>query len=187
MRLSSWIYYADFAVYPPLIAALAARALWHASVAVAGIALAAIALGLAVWSALEYALHRWLLHRVEPFRALHEQHHAHPAELIGTPAWFSAALFLLAWRALAHWEPGFFAAALVAGLMAGYLVYTAMHAAVHHLRVSPGSWLYRAKLRHARHHRADGRCNFAVSCSFWDRLLGTERVAPAHASRRKPA
>ncbi len=175
MRLSKWNYYADFAVYPPLIAMTAVRALWHASLAVAGIALGAIALGLAAWSVLEYVLHRWVLHRIEPLRGLHELHHAHPAELIGTPAWFSAALFLMAWRGLAHWEPAFFAAALAAGLMAGYLVYTAVHAAVHHLRVRPGSWLHRAKLRHARHHQ-DERCNFAVSCDLWDRLLGTERM-----------
>ncbi len=176
MRLSKWGYYADFALYPVWIGALATRALWHASIAVAAIAFGAIALGLAVWGGIEYALHRWVLHRVEPFRRLHERHHAHPADFIGTPVWFSAMLFLIVWQSLARWAPGFLAAALVAGLMTGYLVYAAVHDAVHHRRVRAGSWLYRAKLRHARHHQADARCNYAVSCSLWDRLLGTERA-----------
>jgi sterol desaturase/sphingolipid hydroxylase (fatty acid hydroxylase superfamily) len=179
MRLSKWSYYADFALYPVWIAALATRALWHASLAAAGLALGVFALGLVAWSGLEYALHRWVLHRIEPFRRLHEQHHAHPADFIGTPVWFSAALFLIAWQALARWEPGFLAAGLAAGLMTGYLAYSSVHAAVHHRRVRSGSWLHRAKLRHARHHQAESRCNYAVSCSFWDRVFGTERVGRA--------
>jgi cyclopropane-fatty-acyl-phospholipid synthase len=37
-----------------------------------------MAAGLCSWTLLEYLLHRLMLHRVEPFRGWHLQHHLHP-------------------------------------------------------------------------------------------------------------
>jgi sterol desaturase/sphingolipid hydroxylase (fatty acid hydroxylase superfamily) len=173
MRLSSWGYHADFFVYPALIVACATVTLWHAPLQAVEPSLASVGAGLIAWTALEYALHRWLLHRVPPFNRLHALHHAHPAALIGTPTWLSAPLFLAVWASLALEASTFVAGGLITGLMIGYLAYATVHDAVHHRRAWPGSWLYDAKLRHARHHRAEASSEFGVSSGIWDTILHT--------------
>lgn len=179
MRLSNRGYHADFFVYPALIVTCATVTLWHAPLQAVEPAIAAVGAGLIAWTALEYALHRWLLHSVPPFNRLHALHHAHPAALIGTPTWLSAPLFLALWAALALEASAFVAGGLATGLMIGYLAYAAVHDAVHHRRARPGSWLHRAKLRHARHHRAEASSEFGVSSGLWDAILRTNS-APSH-------
>lgn len=179
MQLSKWSYRADFVFYPLLVGAAGAQAMAHASRTQIEAGIAAAFAGAFAWTAIEYALHRWLLHRVQPFKRMHDAHHANPGAFIGTPTWLSAALFLGVWAALAAGLPRPVAAGLSAGLMLGYLAYTAVHDAVHHRRARPGSWLQRAKLRHALHHRPGSRSNFGVSTGLWDRVAGTARTTPA--------
>ena len=174
MGMTKWAYYADFVVYPVLIAGAALHALWHASSAVAALFLAAMGLGLVAWTGVEYVLHRWVLHRLPPFKRLHALHHERPFDLIGTPTWLSAALFVGLWWLLARETPAALTGGATTGLMAGYLGYVAVHDAVHHRRAQPGSWLHQAKLRHARHHQAGVACNFGVSNAWWDAALGTQ-------------
>ena len=173
MHLSKWAYRADFVVYPALIAAAGLHAFWHATLLAGEYGLAAVCAGVLAWTALEYALHRWVLHRVPPFRKLHALHHQHPGALIGTPTWLSASLFIGLWAAVAHVISASMAGGLAAGLMTGYLVYVFVHDAVHHRAARPGSWLYRAKVRHALHHRPGVNCNFGVSSGRWDAIFGT--------------
>lgn len=173
MRLSKWGYNADFVVYPLLIGAVALRSFRPAGPAGAQAGLAAAGIGLLAWTALEYVLHRWVLHRVPPFRRLHAQHHEHQGALIGTPTWLSAPLFLALWAVLARVAPAAAAGGMAAGLMTGYLAYAFIHDAVHHRAARPGSWLFRAKLRHALHHSPGASCNFGVSSGVWDKVLGT--------------
>ena len=181
MRLSKWGYHADFVVYPVLIGYLALRSLWHATPQAEETWLAATAAGLLGWTALEYAIHRWLLHHVPPFRRLHALHHERPAALIGTPTWLSALLFLLLWEVAVHEFPIAAVDGIGVGMMAGYLAYAFVHDAVHHRRARPGSWLYYAKLRHARHHRPLATGDFGVSTGVWDWALGHKdaRTIPA--------
>jgi hypothetical protein len=49
-------------------------------------------LGLVAWTLLEYALHRFVLHGLQPFRTWHAEHHRRPRALIGTPTILSATL-----------------------------------------------------------------------------------------------
>ena len=42
-------------------------------------------LGLVAWTLLEYVLHRFVLHGMQPFQAWHAEHHRRPQALIGTP------------------------------------------------------------------------------------------------------
>lgn len=182
MQLSKWSYRADFVVYPLMVGAAGMQSLAHAGRTQIEMGIGAACVGLFAWTALEYGLHRWVLHRVQPFKRMHEAHHANPAAFIGTPTWFSAALFLAAWAALAAELSRSVAAGLAAGLMLGYLVYTLVHDAAHHRRARPGSWLQRAKLRHALHHRPGSRSNFGVSTGLWDKMMGsagTARESPA--------
>jgi sterol desaturase/sphingolipid hydroxylase (fatty acid hydroxylase superfamily) len=178
MRLSKIGYFADFFVYPCLLILLGVVGL-RSSTAAARIdwALAFLA-GTAIWSLLEYVAHRFVLHRVPLFRRLHAQHHAAPTALVGTPTWLSVALlavgvFLPLWR-----EAGVnLAGGFSAGLILGYLWYVSVHHAVHRWRARQGSYLYRAKLRHAVHHRARPSCNFGVSTGLWDLALGSRPMS----------
>lgn len=173
MRLSKWSYYADLVVYPVLIAAVGTLSLLHATPRTTASWLGLATASLLGWTALEYALHRWLLHRVPPFRRMHARHHAHPAALIGTPTWVTVPLFVALWLLVAREASMAAASAMVAGLMAGYLVYVVIHDAVHHRRARPGSWLHAAKLRHAQHHLPGVVGNFGVTSDLWDSALGT--------------
>lgn len=181
MQLNRWSYRADYAVLPLLVAAVGLVSLQQASAWQVEEWIASALGGFVGWTLLEYGLHRWLLHRLPPFRRLHEAHHARPCELIGTPTWLSAPLFAVTWAVLAHELRQSAAGGIAAGLMLGYLAYCLLHDAVHHRRASPGSWLARAKRRHARHHRRGARSDFGVTTGVWDRVFGSS-TAP-----RRPA
>lgn len=180
-------YRADFWVYGaavPLLAALLVAAAPRAQ----GVALAACVLaGLALWSLVEYGLHRFVLHRVQPFQRWHGEHHGRPTALIGTPTLLSAALFATlvfapAWALAGAW----FATAFTLGMLAGYLAYVVTHFAAHHA-APPGlagtRWLRRRRRSHALHHarRQDHGC-YGVTSGFWDRVFGS--MAPANPGPR---
>ena len=69
--------------------------------------------------------------------------------------------------------------AATAGLVSGYLWYVFVHYATHHWRLRRGSYLYRARLRHARHHHLSHSGNFGVTTSVWDHVFGTALEARA--------
>ena len=62
--------------------------------------------------------------------------------------------------------------AAYAGLITGYLCYDTIHYAVHH---ASGRWsvLRSLKRRHFRHHYADSTRDFGVSSPLWDLIIGT--------------
>ena len=59
-----------------------------------GLAAALVVTGLAAWTLVEYVLHRWMLHGVEPFRRWHLAHHRDAAVPIRVPMLFSVLLVL---------------------------------------------------------------------------------------------
>jgi cyclopropane-fatty-acyl-phospholipid synthase len=169
-------YLADFAFYAGAVLALAAsllvgcpRAQW---LEMAGLTLA----GLASWSAIEYALHRFVLHGLQPFKSWHAVHHQRPIALICTPTALSASLlallvFLPALLLGSLWR----ACAVLLGVLAGYLVYTVTHHATHHWR-GESAWLLRRKQWHAQHHHRSAQPGFfGVTSSFWDGIFGSGR------------
>jgi sterol desaturase/sphingolipid hydroxylase (fatty acid hydroxylase superfamily) len=175
MRLSKFSYYSDFVAYPVVVITLAAIGIAHLTRA--GIAewLISCALGLLVWSLMEYGLHRIALHRMPYFSPMHGEHHAAPLALIGTPTWISvlvlcAAFLLPTWRGL-----GFDAAdGLTVGVMAGYWWYGVVHHVIHH-RTPDNSFAYFNRLRvwHLRHHYSPRGGNFGVTTAVWDHMFGT--------------
>lgn len=174
MRLTKVGYYADFFVYPSMLVVLAVSAMHDASI-VAALQWALVSLvGAATWTLLEFAAHRFVLHRVPPFRRLHASHHADPRALIGTPTWLSLAAIVIGVFAPLWWGAGFnLASGFTAGLTLGYLWYVSVHHAVHRWRTHEGSYLHRAKLRHAWHHGAGASCNFGVTTGWWDVVFGS--------------
>jgi len=181
MRLSKAGYYADFLVYPPLILAMVAAVLARPASLSWVDWLVACLVGVAMWTLLEYLFHRFVLHQVRFFAELHDMHHEDPHGFVGTPTWFSAGVIGFGVLAPLWWNLGFdIASGVTAGMMLGYLWYVTVHHIVHHWRIEPSSYFYRAKRRHALHHYGRQPCNFGVSTAFWDRVFGTT----AHERRR---
>src|ERR1035441_8414894 len=173
-------YRADFALYGIAVAALAVF------LPVAGppglqLQLLALALlGLASWTAIEYAIHRFVLHGLAPFKRWHEEHHQRPTALIGAPTILSASLIfgLVFLPALALGGP-WRACALTLGVLTGYLLYAITHHAAHHWHAE-SAWLKRRKRWHALHHHNAGQLGgYGVTSAFWDHVFGTARASAA--------
>jgi sterol desaturase/sphingolipid hydroxylase (fatty acid hydroxylase superfamily) len=180
-------YRADFVIYGAAMAVMA-LALLVAGPRGHGLGLAACAVaGFFAWSAIEYLLHRFVLHGVQPFRRWHALHHERPTALIGTPTIATALLFatfafLPALLLGGLWN----ACALTLGLLAGYQAYCLAHHAAHHWRAD-FAWMRLMKRRHASHHHAAQACCFGVGSSFWDRVFGTLPMSTAPDSRHASA
>ena len=173
-------YRADIALYGIAIVILSAFLLKDGPrgerLEIASFALA----GLLSWPAIEYALHRYVLHAVQPFRRWHEEHHRRPLAIIYTPTILSAALiavlvYLPALLAAGLWH----ACALTLGVLAGYLSYTITHHAVHHWHTD-NVWLRKRKRWHAlHHHRIEQPGYYGVTSAFLDHLFGSARPSDA--------
>jgi sterol desaturase/sphingolipid hydroxylase (fatty acid hydroxylase superfamily) len=131
--------------------------------------------GLVGWSALEYAVHRFVLHGIPPFRSWHAKHHEQPKALICAPTILTASilsmlLFTPAWAMTDLWS----ACGLTLGVLTGYLAYAITHHATHHWRPR-GAWLRQRQKWHLIHHHAQQPCCYGVTSGIWDYLLGSLR------------
>lgn len=180
MQLSKTAYYADFVVYTATIGALLSLAAVEGNWRDRNLWLLASAAGVAVWTLMEYILHRFVLHRVPGIAPMHEAHHTSPRAYIGTPtvvtlALFFGGVFLPAWH-----ESSFnVASGLTAGVMAGFLWYGVLHHTIHHGRPRAlASRVQDITRRHLRHHYSRRQGNFGVTTALWDWLLGTSLAGP---------
>ncbi len=183
LESSRTAYRADFAVYALAVLGLSAGLLWQPP-GPAWQVLAAVAAGYAVWSVLEYALHRFVLHGLQPFAGMHAQHHQRPTARIGTPTVVSAPLFALFGFAPLWAVAGLgWASAFTLGLLVGYLAYALTHHAMHRASkdglgglgaAGEQGWLARHQRWHVRHHQLTltPGC-YGVSHRFWDHIFGT--------------
>jgi len=170
------VYWADFIFYGAMIALLAGVLAVVVPDPQWALVLFLATMGLVAWSAIEYAVHRFVLHGMQPFRRWHAAHHARPAALICSPTTVTASiigtgLFLPVW-AIAGLEC---ACASTIGLLCGYLAYAFTHHAIHHWHAQSG-WLRRRKRWHVLHHHESQRCCYGVTSGFWDAVCGTRRV-----------
>ena len=167
-------YRADFAAYAAAVALLSAGLLNHGLPAQRWQLAACMLFGLAGWTAIEYGLHRFVLHGLQPFARWHVQHHQRPSALICAPTLLSGSLiggmiFLPALFASDLWH----AVAVTLGVSIGYLAYAVTHHATHHWRADH-TWLRRRKRWHALHHHRDVQpACFGVTTAFWDWAFGT--------------
>jgi sterol desaturase/sphingolipid hydroxylase (fatty acid hydroxylase superfamily) len=165
-------------IFGPLIVAMGAWALEGVSFpSLVGLVIA----GYALWTLLEYWLHRIVFH-FEPEQGfgarvhwiIHGVHHDHPNDpmrLVMPPAvsvplggFFFLIFFLVLGSAFG---PG-----VSAGFFAGYLVYDMTHFYVHHGH--PRSRVAKVlRERHMRHHFQDDTRGFGVSAPYWDNVFGT--------------
>jgi sterol desaturase/sphingolipid hydroxylase (fatty acid hydroxylase superfamily) len=167
-------YLADFALYGIAVLALAIFLILAGPRGQALEMLMLVALGLMAWTAVEYFLHRVILHGVQPFKRWHEEHHRRPTALIRTPTILSASLIasLIFFPILLFGGSLWRACSLTLGLLMGYLMYSITHHAIHHWRVDNG-WLKKRQQWHGSHHDSDDIGRFGITIRFWDRVFGT--------------
>jgi sterol desaturase/sphingolipid hydroxylase (fatty acid hydroxylase superfamily) len=174
MKMSKLGYFSEFLLFPPLV--LIATLLAYRNLIPPQPVIYAFVYGggLVGWTLIEYLIHRVLFHHAPILSQIHECHHHSPQDLIGTPAWASVLIGLIA-VAVPSWAVlGFgLGTAVTAGLVTGYLWYVFVHFATHHWRPRRDSYLYRARLRHARHHHLSHSGNFGVTTAMWDHVFGT--------------
>jgi sterol desaturase/sphingolipid hydroxylase (fatty acid hydroxylase superfamily) len=169
-------------VWIPIITAL-----FVASVVATGVPLGAAfgwtALGLALWTLVEYLLHRFLFH-YRPRSALgrkihflaHGIHHLDPwdaTRLVFPPL---GALFIASFLFLGFWAalPLGPALAAMAGLLAGYVTYDMTHYYTHHVRPK-SRWGKMVKAWHLAHHHKYWTRLYGVSSPLWDIVFRTGR------------
>ncbi len=168
------VYFADFVLYPIVIALGVGVLLWQGPSPAWALLLAAI-LGFLAWSLIEYGLHRFVLHGLQPFKRWHEEHHQRPFALIGTSTPASLAFFaVLVFWPLSLSTDRWLALSATLGVVTGYLLYTIVHHATHHWKARPGSWAQARKKDHARHHHPGAEGWYGVTTPFWDHVFRTD-------------
>jgi sterol desaturase/sphingolipid hydroxylase (fatty acid hydroxylase superfamily) len=155
------------AVYIPVIAIAVAA---NIGLPLLG-SLTAVAAGLALWTLLEYGIHRFAFHGFLP----HYQHHDDPKDLkyIVSPLWLSGGTSLLLF-ALLRIPAGSWARSglTLAAIIAGYLFYEGLHVRIH-ANEAGGPWLRELRKRHYYHHFADERYCYGVTTPIWDHVFGS--------------
>lgn len=185
MRLNAFSYYVDFAISAALVALLAGTTFATGNAMQAAQWLLVVCLGFAGWTLIEYFVHRVIYHNVPYFRDLHAAHHAEPAAHIGAPPIIGIVLILMVFFTPIVTTSFIVASGLTTGMLAGYMTYMLVHHAAHHWRLPPTFWLTRIGRHHALHHHHSEQCNFGITTSIWDRMLGTafeRRGATSHPS-----
>jgi dihydroceramide fatty acyl 2-hydroxylase len=134
--------------------------------------LIAVGSGLFLWTLLEYAIHRFAFHGFLP----HYQHHDTPKDpqYIVSPLWLSGGTSLLLWAAMRIPAGSWARSGLtLAAIIAGYLVYEAVHLLIH-ANEAGGPWLRELRKRRYYHHFADERYCYGVTTPVWDRVFGSQ-------------
>jgi sterol desaturase/sphingolipid hydroxylase (fatty acid hydroxylase superfamily) len=136
---------------------------------------AAVVVGFLLWSLMEYAIHRWVLHGPASIaKRNHARHHGDVHKLISTP-FLVIAMGALGTRALLGLmlPPGL-ATLTVFGIYTGYNYFSVLHHLQHHrapmiARVS--HWRTLVALHDVHHHRP--HINYGITTTLWDRVFGT--------------
>jgi sterol desaturase/sphingolipid hydroxylase (fatty acid hydroxylase superfamily) len=172
------------AIYLPVVAFMFDLALRQRAQAF-GLVLGLFALGILIWTLVEYTMHRWVFHYEPKSRwgkqlhfLLHGVHHDYPkdASRLVMPPIVSVPLALL-FCGLFFVAFGQVAPAAFAGFLIGYLFYDMVHYATHHFSMKRGVWLWLKKY-HMRHHYDDDHVGYGVSSPLWDYVFGTRAPRP---------
>jgi len=167
-------------IFIPAIIFFSYEAFVH-DVGIAGYSLYFV-IGLAVWTATEYLLHRFIFHYHPTSEfgkrihfIFHGVHHDYPRDkkrLVMPPSasiplatlfYFLFSLFLQQKQLFAFF-PGF---------LLGYLIYDMLHYAMHHYNFKSGL-MKKIKQHHMLHHYQNPEKGFGVSSSLWDEILRSQ-------------
>lgn len=156
--------------------------------------------GIALWTLIEYTLHRHLFHLDEWVQfskwsitlhfLLHGVHHLLPMDpmrLVFPPVLtiFFIGPFYFLFRA-------FFAVpvalCLLAGGLTGYMSYDLTHYYLHHSGIPPLSYLGRLKTYHLAHHYKNPKLGYGITSKVWDYVFDTvldESTKTGHRAKAK--
>lgn len=177
-------------IYVPVIGSMLYLALGPRSLSIAAVA-EWFALGLLIWSLVEYMMHRWVFHYQPRSRwgkklhfLLHGVHHDYPqdASRLVMPPIVSIPL-AFAFYGLFLGIFGDVTPAVFAGSLVGYLCYDMIHYATHHFSMKRGVWLW-LKQYHMRHHYKDDHAGYGVSSPLWDYVFRTRGRDVGSSNRR---
>jgi sterol desaturase/sphingolipid hydroxylase (fatty acid hydroxylase superfamily) len=138
-------------------------------------------IGLFVWSATEYLLHRFIFHYHPTSKfgqrlhfIFHGVHHDFPRDkkrLVMPPS-ASIPLAALFYFLFSLVFPSVRLYAFFPGFILGYLIYDMLHYAMHHYNFKSGV-MKRIKQHHMLHHYQDPNKGYGVSSSLWDIIMGS--------------
>ena len=151
------------------------------------IALAFFALGVTIWTAFEYWVHRFVLHGRFPdgpsayqhflhvrFDPLHWEHHERPwdGEHINGRLQ-DTLIFAMAFVAIAAFFPSWSAPVMIAGFLLAYIVEEWVHHSVHFYHFKNPYFRY-IKRHHLYHHSPKGEgVGYGLTNGFWDIVFAT--------------
>lgn len=176
------------ALYSGYLVVELARA-WHATGPARALVFAAV--GLALWSVMEYFVHRWVLHVAFPrgkswprrvlhrlFDASHADHHAQPWDGYHINGHLDT-LFVAVWLVpLSFLAPPHTVSLIVAALFVGYVAEEWAHHAMH-FRNYRWRYFQYVRRRHLYHHSRHGvGTAYGITSDFWDKVFGTRIPLP---------
>lgn len=141
------------------------------------------ALGLFIWTIVEYIMHRFVFHYAPPDKPwalrihfiFHGVHHDYPsdAKRLVLPPSVSIPLALMFYFLFKAILPPNYIWGFFPGFILGYLVYDISHYAIHHFNFKGSIWK-KIKQHHMLHHYQDPDKGYGVSSPLWDKVFGSD-------------
>ncbi|KAH0619453.1 hypothetical protein JD844_000096, partial [Phrynosoma platyrhinos] len=107
--------------------------------------------GMCIWSFLEYFIHRFIFHMKPP----------------------ASNYYLITFHFMLHGQHHKVFLGMGAGGLFGYVVYDMMHYYLHYGSPKKGTYLYRLKSYHVKHHFEHQKAGFGITSTFWDHPFQT--------------
>lgn len=140
------------------------------------------ALGIFIWSGVEYVLHRFAFHYVPKSKwglrlhfIFHGVHHDYPRDskrLVMVPS-VSLPLAVVFYLLFALFLSPAHLYSFFSGFILGYLIYDMTHYAIHHGNFKSAFWK-KIKQHHMLHHYDDPSKGYGVSSVLWDKILDSD-------------
>ena len=138
--------------------------------------LASFAVGVFIWTFLEYVIHGWLSHTFRTFATpFHAVHHRDAHAVFAVRAWIPIAMVWTIMALLFRWTPWVI---MFSGVLAGFAGYEAVHYRIHFQRPRGPVEDY-LRSRHLVHHEYYANRCFGVTSALWDLAFGTEPMDAA--------
>jgi 4-hydroxysphinganine ceramide fatty acyl 2-hydroxylase len=181
-RLSKVHYLVPVFIFMPVILFCTYKALFDVRVGVLTY-FEYFALGLFIWTFVEYIMHRFVFHYAPPDKPwaqrmhfiFHGVHHDYPsdAKRLVLPPSVSIPLatgFYFLFKAIL---PVNYVFAFFPGFILGYLFYDMTHYAIHHFNFKGNIWK-KIKQHHMLHHYQDADKGYGVSSPLWDKVFRSD-------------
>lgn len=140
--------------------------------------------GFAIFSLIEYCVHRFLFHGpVSLFEQGHRRHHEEPLGYDALPFFLPPLVMLALAGLLARAMPGTAALLLSGGIAGGYAAYGLSHMLIHATRFRHPLARRWAAAHHVHHCHPER--NFGVTSPLWDLLLRTQYVSAGKSPQRR--